>query len=95
MGEEKVDLNLLQNVDQRELFHLQNGLDITSVRDLVLELRGMDDETFGHHVNDDHNDNCFYHRQLRFPKQCDNFDDDRLTDNAATGRAVCGGHDRI
>ncbi|MBN1274764.1 hypothetical protein JXA12_00520 [Candidatus Woesearchaeota archaeon] len=56
MGEEHDSFNALQRAGQRELFHLQNGLDITSLRDLVLQLRMMEQSTFQHHVNEERND---------------------------------------
>lgn len=56
MGEDTSRFKLLRKASLQELFHLQNGLDITSVRELAIQLRNMDDETFTHHVHDDRND---------------------------------------
>ena len=72
MGEDASRYDLLRRASQRELFHLQNGLDIASVRELAVQLRKMDASTFSHHVNDQRNDFSVWVKDV--------FGDDRLSE---------------
>ena len=56
MGEDESRMSLLREVSEQELFHLQNGLDVTSLRELVVRLRTMEEKTFEHHVGGGKND---------------------------------------
>lgn len=42
--------------DKKELFYLQNGRSIASLRELEVSLKNMDDATFFHHVREEKND---------------------------------------
>ena len=75
MGERVQAIRLLREASQEELFHLQNGLDITSVRELVVQLRLMDEETFSHHVTKVRNDFATWIRDV--------FHEDMLADEIA------------
>lgn len=76
---------LLRAASEEELFHLENGLDITSVRELIIQLRLMDEETFRHHVTAQRNDFSVWIRDV--------FKDDWLADDIehVTGKEEMAG----
>ena len=47
---------LLGNVPEDKVFWLKNGSSICNLKDLLVNLRSMDDETFKFHVNKEKND---------------------------------------
>jgi hypothetical protein len=46
----------LEDVPEEHSFRLKDGKQVKSLYELALELAGMDDDTFQHHVNDSKND---------------------------------------
>lgn len=49
-------ITLFKNVSPEEIFHLDNGLKVSNIRDLVHQLELMNDKTFKAHVNEEKND---------------------------------------
>lgn len=56
MGEDVSAHAGLGKAGEEELFYLHNGLTIDSIRELVVQLHRMDEESFRHHVDGDKND---------------------------------------
>lgn len=50
------NINFFKDVSSEEIFHLDNGLKVSNIRDLVHQLEIMSKETFNAHVNEDKND---------------------------------------
>lgn len=50
------EFDILKEADEEELFYLQNGLTVSSVRDLVHQIKLMNQKIFDHHVTDEKND---------------------------------------
>ncbi len=70
MGEnEYSEFKILSSTSKEELFHLQNGLEITSVEELKKELKNMPEEVFKHHVNKKKNDFSKWIRDVFKDKQ--------------------------
>lgn len=53
--EEEVSSYLERDVEDEDLFYLENGLTISNVRDLLIKVQDMDEETFNHYFDDEKN----------------------------------------
>ncbi len=73
MGENNYSgFKVLGRASKEQLFHLQNGLDFSSVRELSVELKHMSDEVFRHHVNRQKNDFAIWIRDVFGDKELAN-----------------------
>jgi len=57
---EDLGLGLLRNINERELFYLNNGLTVRSLRDLIVQLELMDNDSFSHYVYSSKNEFVFW-----------------------------------
>lgn len=53
--EEEVSSYLERDVEDEDLFYLENGLTISNVRDLLIKVKDMDEETFNYYFDDEKN----------------------------------------